>query len=150
MSNQAKIKKGNQVIKQHVMLSMGAGLVPVPLVDMAAVTAIQMDMLRQLSNLFGVEYSQNSGKILATALTGGSLSKLMAMGVKIIPGIGSWFGGVSMSLISGASTYAVGKVVLDHLCSGGNLFTFDPDAAKPQYDRFFKEGKEKVADMKQN
>ncbi|MBE2251029.1 MAG: DUF697 domain-containing protein [Myxococcus sp.] len=46
------------VIRQHVYWAVGAGLVPVPLADFVAVTAVQLDLIRQLCTLYGVSYQE--------------------------------------------------------------------------------------------
>ena len=46
-----KAKTADEIIRSHVLWALGAGLMPVPLFDIAAVTAVQMDMLKQLAEL---------------------------------------------------------------------------------------------------
>ena len=43
-------KVADKIVRSHVIWSMGAGLIPVPLFDLAAVTAIQIDLLKQLAD----------------------------------------------------------------------------------------------------
>src|SRR3954470_22382123 len=130
-----------QVIKQHVIWSCGAGLVPVPIVDFVAVTAIQLDLIRQLCTLHGVSYEEGNGKVWIGALTGGAIARIGASAIKAIPGIGSLIGGLSMSIASGASTYAVGKVINRHFENGGTMSNFDVDQAKKGYESEYEEGK---------
>jgi uncharacterized protein (DUF697 family) len=132
------------LIKQHVIWSVGAGLVPVPIVDFVAVTAIQVDLIRQLCTLHGVSYDEGTGKVWAGALTGGAVARIAASAIKAIPGVGSLIGGLSMSIASGASTYAVGRVINRHLENGGTMSNLDVEAAKKSYATEFEEGK-KVA-----
>ena len=47
-----------QIIKNHVAWSMGAGLIPVPFADLLAVTGIQLDMIRQLCHLHDIPFNQ--------------------------------------------------------------------------------------------
>lgn len=138
----------DETIKNHVLYAMGAGLVPIPLIDIAAVTAIQLDMLKQLSRQFGVDYSETSGKAFAAALTGTTAARLGASAIKMLPGIGWALGGVSMSLLSGASTYALGQVFLDHFSKGGTMSNFDVEENKASFARHFEQGKQKAADWK--
>ena len=42
----------HSIIKNHMVWSMGAGFIPVPIADLFAVSAIQLDMIRQLSKLY--------------------------------------------------------------------------------------------------
>jgi uncharacterized protein (DUF697 family) len=131
-----------QVIRQHVVWSVGAGLVPLPVVDFVAVTAIQVDLIRQLCTLHGTNYSEASGKTLVGALTGSALARFGASAIKALPGIGSVLGGVSMSIASGASTWGVGQVVHRHLASGGSLTDLNVEKARQEYEAEYERGKE--------
>lgn len=53
--------------QRHGLWSLGAGLIPVPLADIGAVTAIQMDGLQQLSRLMNWNYPGDLGKSLSPA-----------------------------------------------------------------------------------
>ncbi len=128
---------------------MGAGLIPIPLFDIAAVTAIQMDMLKQLAELHGVDYSSSMGKGFVSALTGSTLARMGASAIKLIPGIGTFIGGVSMSVMSGASTYAVGQVASTYFATNGDLSKIDLDWAKQTYKDAFDKGKEFVSGLDQ-
>jgi uncharacterized protein (DUF697 family) len=134
-------EKTQQVIKQHMVWAVGAGMVPVPLVDYVAVSAIQMDLIRQLCTLHGVNYAEGTGKVWVSALTGGALARMGASAIKAIPGVGSLLGGISMAIASGASTYALGQVVCRHLDHGGNMSNLNMDEARKAYDASYEEGK---------
>jgi uncharacterized protein (DUF697 family) len=144
-----KRQEAERIVRNHVLWSMGAGLIPIPLLDLAAVTAIQVDMLQQLANLYQVDYSKSMGKTLVSALVGSTFAKIGAMLVKAIPGIGTVLGGVSMSVLSGASTYAVGHVVIGHLEAGGDFLNIDLEGARKGYDEAFEQGKTFVAGLKE-
>ncbi|GAB4447707.1 MAG: hypothetical protein Kow0031_30280 [Anaerolineae bacterium] len=137
-----KRTEADKIINKHLIWAMGGGLIPLPVLDFAAVTAIQIDMLNQLSRLYEADYDAAAGKTFVAALTGSTLAKLGSSMIKIIPGFGTLLGGVSMSLLSGASTYAVGRVAVEHFESGGTLFDVDWSKAKKVYQDFFEEGKE--------
>ena len=145
-----KKAKAQSIIRSHVLWSMGGGLIPIPLVDFAAVTAIQLEMLQQLAELYGVNYSQSNGKAFVSALTGTTVARLGASFLKAIPGIGTVLGGASMSLTSGASTYAVGQVAIEHFAKSGNLSNFIEDQLKKAYEDAFNQGKSYVSDLQDN
>src|SRR5690606_606803 len=67
--------------------------------------------------------------------------------VKTIPGIGSILGSVTMSVLSGASTYATGQVFIWHFSTGGNFMDFNFEKAKEIYEREFEIGKKVARDM---
>jgi uncharacterized protein (DUF697 family) len=139
--------QAGKIIRQHVLWSIGAGLVPVPLLDIAAVTGIQLDMLKQISTLYGVSYSEQEGKAWLSALTGSLLARFAANAIKLIPGIGTVIGGVSMSALSGASTYALGQVAIDHFEAAGDFTNLDLAAAKRVYEQEVEKGKRVATKM---
>src|SRR5262249_28279910 len=49
----ARREGADTLIRHHVLLSSGAGLIPIPLADVAAVTAVQVRMLEELTQLYG-------------------------------------------------------------------------------------------------
>ena len=108
-------ERAESAVRNHVIWSMGAGFIPIPIADFIAVAAVQLDMIRTISNIYGVDFKETEGKALVTSLTGSGLSRLGANAlIKLIPGFGSMLGGVSMSIVSGASTYALGQVFKTH------------------------------------
>jgi uncharacterized protein (DUF697 family) len=107
-------------------------------------------MLQQLAELYGVNYSQSNGKAFVSALTGTTVARLGASLLKAIPGIGTVLGGASMSLTSGASTYAVGQVAIEHFAKSGNLSNFIEDQLKKAYEDAFNQGKSYVSDLDNN
>ena len=144
-----KKSEADKIIKKHIIWAMGGGLIPLPVLDFAAVTAIQIDMLSQLTRLYGVDYDAATGKTFVAALTGSTLAKLGSSVIKIVPGFGTLLGGLSMSILSGASTYAVGSVAVEHFESGGTLFDVDWSKAKKVYQDAFEEGKEVASNLKE-
>src|SRR5262245_20557133 len=140
--------RADTIVQDHVLWSIGAGLVPLPILDIVAVTAIQLDMLRQLASLHGVSFSESEGKAWVSALAGNMVARIGANALKLIPGIGSVIGGVSMSIISGASTYALGQVATTHFASGRDLSSIDMDAARRAYAEEFEKGKQVAENLR--
>lgn len=142
-------EKANRIIQTHVLYSMGAGAIPIPLLDLTAVTAVQMDLIRQLCDLYDKDYSDVTGKALVASLTGSAFARYGASIIKAIPGIGSLLGGISMVALSGASTYAVGQVTASFLGGNVQLDNIDMDRAKKMFDEKFQEGKKVAHDLKE-
>ena len=140
-------KHADSVIHNHMIWSMGAGFIPVPIADLFAVGAVQLDMIRQLCKVYDIDFKQTQGKAVITALTGSGLARLGARAVKFIPGIGSILGGVTMAALSGASTYALGEVFKKHFETGGTFLDFDPERLKKYYNDKFEKGKEIAAEL---
>lgn len=137
-----KTEMANSVIHNHMIWSMGAGFIPVPIADLFAVSAIQLDMIRQMCKIYDINFKETEGKAVITALTGSSLARLGARAIKFIPGVGSILGGVTMAVLSGASSYALGEVFKKHFETGGTFLDFDPSRLKKFYNEKFEKGKE--------
>ena len=134
------------MIKQHVYVALGVGLIPIPLVDLFGVVGIQLNMLRKLSIIYQVPFSQDLIKGLIGALIGGSFPASFSAAVwgsigKAAPGLGSVFGMTVSAAISGAATYAVGMVFNRHFAEGGTFLSFNPDEAREFYADMLREGK---------
>ncbi len=142
--------EANSIIKNHMMWSMGAGLIPIPIADYFAVSAIQLDMVRQLCNLYEVNYKDTEGKAVISSLTGSLIARVGARGIKLIPGVGSVIGGATLAVLSGASTYALGEVFKKHFQTGGTFLDFDPARLSKMYDEMFEKGKKYAREMKRD
>ena len=145
--NSQRGKHAETVIRNHVIWSLGAGFIPVVAADVLAVSALQLDMIRQLCRVYDVNFSETQGKAIVTSLTSSTIARLGATSLtKLIPVVGSIVGGVTNSIFAGASTYALGEVFKKHFESGGTILDFDPDRLKKMYKEKFEKGK-KVAEQ---
>src|SRR4029078_10976503 len=66
------------IIGRYVKWSVGSGLIPIPLMDLAAVTAVQIRMLSKEADLFGVPFSSARAKAMVTALMGSVVPSTLA------------------------------------------------------------------------
>ena len=89
MNHEDKQSKASDIIKSHVGYSLGAALVPFPGADLLAVTAVQVNMLRQLAKLYNIGFMDALGKNIISAVVGSSAARLGASLVKAIPGVGT-------------------------------------------------------------
>jgi len=149
MTDQERDEVASKLVDRFSLWSGAAGLIPIPLVDMAAVGGVQLQMLRRLSEIYGVPFSENRGKSIIASLAGAvipaSTATTTAVGVgslvKSFPGVGTAIGAVTMPVFSAGATYVIGKVFIQHFASGGTLLDFNP----PDYREFIKAQKEKFA-----
>ncbi len=139
-------KHAETIVRNHILFSMGAGAIPVPVADILAVSASQLDMIRQLCKVYDVDFHETQGKAIVSSLTTATLARLGAGSLaKMIPFVGSVVGSVANAILSGASTYALGQVFKVHFETGGTILDFDPDRLKKMYREQFEKGK-KVAE----
>ena len=140
--------EAEKIIKNHALYAAGGGLIPIPLLDFVAVTGIQIDLVQDLCELYYVDFYRSQGKSVISAFVGTSLASIGSSLIKAIPGFGSVLGGVSMSVLSGATTYAIGQVFAKHFQEGGTMEDLDVEKFRAFYKRKVEEGKKIVQEMK--
>ncbi len=148
MQHTDKQAKAKEIIRNHIGFSMGAALLPFPGADLLAVSTVQLNMLRQLAKLYQLGFLDSLGKNFISAVAGTGAARLGASLIKAIPGVGTVIGELSMPVLSGASTYALGNIVAHHFHNGGTIEDFDLNYAKKRYNEEMEAGKKVVAEMK--
>src|SRR5215475_10534108 len=128
----------SKLVDRFALWSGVAGLIPVPLVDAVAVGGLQIQMVRRISQIYDVEFSENRGKTLIASLAGSLIPATSGVGaasmLKTIPIIGTIAGGFVMPVLSAGATYAIGKAFIQHFATGGTLLDFNP----PDYREFIR------------
>jgi uncharacterized protein (DUF697 family) len=148
-NNENNNQRAETIVRTHVLWAMGAGFIPLPVADALAVAAVQLDMIRQMSGIYGITFAETQGKAIISSLAGSALSRLGANAlIKAIPVVGSFIGGASMAAVSGASTYAIGQVFKRHFSAGGTFVDFDTSRFKKFYDEQFDKGKKVAEELK--
>ena len=131
-----------KLVDRFAIWSGVAGLVPIPVVDLLAVGGLQVQMLRRLSQIYDVDFSENRGKAVIAALAGTMIPATSGMGaasaLKTVPILGMLASGFVMPALSAGATFAIGKAFIQHFESGGTLLDFNP----PDYRDFVKAQKE--------
>lgn len=140
--------RAEKLIREHMIVAMGAGLIPVPFADWATTTAVQLNLVRKLAALYDVPFFSGMANGLIASLVGATTVRGGASIVKLIPGVGWIAGGLTASVLAAATTYAVGKVFASHFASGGTLKDFDMETAKKAYTRAFQEGQRVYDEVK--
>jgi uncharacterized protein (DUF697 family) len=131
-----------KLVERFSLWSGAAALIPVPIVDLAAVGGVQIQMLRRISQIYDVPFSENLGKALIASVAGSMIPASSGIGaasiVKGIPVVGMAIGAIAMPVLSAGATYAIGMAFIQHFASGGTLLDFNPQ----DYQTFIKAQKE--------
>jgi uncharacterized protein (DUF697 family) len=142
-TDDSKYGQAQGMVRKHMLVGMALSTVPVPVLDVAALTGIQLNLLHGLSTLYGVEFNKERGNSTLVALLSGSLPTTALMWLssltKVIPGIGTLGGGVSLSATAGAVIYATGQVFIRHFEAGGALQDFDGKQQREHFQQVLKE-----------
>lgn len=149
LSSKAAI--ATDIVNNNIALAMGAGLIPIPWVDFAAITAVQLKLGKELADLYGADYKEEQVRGIVVALVGAYTSTAAgttaaAALAKAVPGLGSFVGVVTLPLVAGAITYAVGKIFIQHLESGGTFLSLKVPDVQAGFLREVEKGKQVVSD----
>jgi uncharacterized protein (DUF697 family) len=147
-----KETQAQKVIRNYMLWSLGAGLVPVPVLDLAAVSGVQLKMLAEISKVYGVPFEESRGKAVIGSLIGFVLPHTLSAGaigslLKLIPGFGALVGSPTVALFAAAYAWALGRVFIQHFESGGTFLSFRPDDVREYFRAQFEEGQKAAAAM---
>jgi uncharacterized protein (DUF697 family) len=138
--------------RNYVLASMGVGLIPLPIVDLVALMGIQLNMVRNLAAEYDIPFRQDIVKSTIFSLMGGVLPVTvgctLAIMLKSVPFIGMSVSAITMPVFSGACTYAIYKVFVQHFESGGTFLDLDPAKVKAYFAEQFAKGKKYATDLK--
>jgi uncharacterized protein (DUF697 family) len=141
-----RFDKATALIRRYSYWSAGFGLIPVPVIDLAAITGTQIKMVRDLSAIYEREFSEDMVRASVGALVGAALP--IAVGgstisaLKTVPIIGQVAGTLLLPALAAASTIAVGRVFVQHFEAGGTLLDFDPEKMKAHFEAEFRKAKD--------
>ena len=149
-----RARKAQVIIRRNVLWAVGLGILPLPLVDILGVTGIQIAMLKELSNLYGVAFSHDAAKkvigSLLSAVGGVSVGAMVATSLlKLVPPIGASLAILAGPTAIGAFTYATGKVFMMHFETGGSFFNLDADALRAHFVEELAKAKTAVASIQE-
>jgi len=135
---EARRARATKLVERFSLWSGAAGLIPVPFVDMVAVGGVQIQMLRRISQIYGVPFSKNRGRAVIAGLAGTMIPVTTGIGmsssIKSVPFIGTAVGAIATPALSVGATYAIGMVFIQHFATGGTLLDLSP----PDYHEFIK------------
>ena len=118
-----------RIVRKHLLAGAAMSAIPIPLLDVAALTSTQLHLLDKLSQHYAVGFDKKLAKAKLFSLLSSTLPTTTIIGLssltKLIPGIGTLSGGASLSALSGAVIYATGNIFIRHFEAGGTLENFD-------------------------
>jgi len=107
-----------KIVDRHKNYAALGGLVPLPAANIASVTAINLRMVKQLSDLYGVPFQRDRTRSLIVGLIGGAAptgvgAATSSLLMWVVPG-GLLFGLGASAITAGAITRGIGLVFLEH------------------------------------
>lgn len=134
-----------EVVRANMAWSAGAGILPFPLFDMVAITAVQLKVIKEISDVYEVPFRESAAKAVVASLLGalgsGALATVVAVSaLKFIPYAGPFLACTSLAATSAALTCAMGRVFIKHFEAGGNLLDLDPTSIREYFRQEFEKG----------
>jgi uncharacterized protein (DUF697 family) len=128
---EARLVQAKEIVKRNILWSAGAGLLPIPWVELVAITVVELKLVKELADLYGTPFRKDLAKASIASLIGGlgsvAIGKALAVSsLRLIPVLGPVVVATSLSAVAAGVTYAIGKVFISHFEAGGTLLDFDP------------------------
>jgi len=107
----------HKIVARHKNYAAAGGLVPLPVVNIATVTAVNLRMVQKLSALYQVPFERDRTRSLIVGLIGGAVPTAAGTATTttlmwIVPGGLIWGMGVS-AITAGALTRGIGHVFIE-------------------------------------
>jgi uncharacterized protein (DUF697 family) len=141
-----KDKAGLRIVRRYTTVSFVAGFIPIPFVDLAAITASQLAMLSEIAGIYetGKVANKERLRIVVSSVLGSVVPQGLTVGfagsaIKALPVIGTAAGMVLMPALSSAVTFALGRAFISHFESGGTVLDLDPEKLKEYYKAHLRE-----------
>lgn len=125
-----------RIIRNAMLVSLAAGLEPIPLVDIPILLGTQIRLVLRLGALYGEPLNSADGRnhareLIATMAGGLGLRYLAEQAAKAVPFGGDFIAGA----IAGAATWSIGQVALEYYESGKKI---NPGRIRQLYFSFYR------------
>lgn len=118
-------ERADYIIGRYTLFGTGAGVLPYSGINVAALTAVQTRMIQELAELYDVDFSQSTVRLVAQNIVVSVAGQVVAGGVtRLIKSFGPLrylLGGVTSAALSGALTAEIGQIYREHFERGGTL-----------------------------
>ena len=150
-SSDTRLHKAGEAISSATKWSLAAAIVPVPYLDLAALAAVQGNMIINLAEVYGEKVSKQTVRGLVSVLLGTLLPANLATATvgasaKLVPGFGTLVGAASLAAFGAAATYAMGKVFVRHFENGGTVACFKAENIQEDLKAEFAKAADKTAE----
>ena len=124
-----------KIVTRWSRWSLLASVVPLPFVDMAAITSVQVKMIYELCKTYEVDFEHKAALAIASGVAGGAAVQTLAgvvakQMVRFAPGVGQVFMFAVEPAISYVTTQAIGATFISHFETDGRMHDFNPENIK--------------------
>lgn len=152
-SSETRQSRAAGIVRRNVYWALGVGIIPVAIVDVLGILGVELKMIKEISDAYGVTFKENVAKSIVSslALSVGSVGIAGFVGgslMKLIPAVGQIVGVLGVSVVAAAFTQALGNVFIMHFESGGTLLTFKPEQMRDYFRKEFEKAKATVSQLR--
>lgn len=131
MRDEGRLDEARSVVRYYRRWTIAMSAAPIPLMDAALVSGVQIRMLSRLAGVYGVAFERVRVMSLVSALFGGWTPYTIATGVtgaaaRLAPGVGTLIGIATSIGTSALATEAIGQMFIQHFEQGGTFLDFEP------------------------
>lgn len=138
------------IIRKRVYLSMGIGAFPLPFLNVAADSVVQMKMVSDLCKVYNVEYKESLVKNLVASVVGGAatlaVSPVLQKAALGVPLVGLPLAVATQPVLNGMTTYAIGRMFAQHFHTGGGLVNCGVKELTDGFSKAFSESRQWIGD----
>ena len=124
-----RLDRGQQIVNKWSKVSLLTIVLPNTVLEYIVISGIQLKMLRDMSQLYGIPFKADAFKVILGSILGGSvayfLSDFYSGLVKSVPFVGKPIAFLTEPAIAYVTTYAVGFVFLEHFERQGSFDNID-------------------------
>jgi uncharacterized protein (DUF697 family) len=123
--SESRLSQAHAIVERHATYSAAGGLIPVPIANVASVTAIIVRMVKMLSRLYDVPFERDRARAIVVGMVGGAMpTGLAAVATSTLQYLVPASGIVGLAVSSVAavgSTRSIGLVFIEHFEGGVTL-----------------------------
>jgi uncharacterized protein (DUF697 family) len=128
----------NAIVERHATYAVGGGIIPLPIANVAGVTAINIRMVSMLSRLYDVPFERDRTRAMVVGLAGGAmpmgLATVAASTLSYLTPASALIALAVSSLTAATCTRNIGRTFVEHFESGaasGDLAALQRREASP-------------------
>jgi uncharacterized protein (DUF697 family) len=117
--------RAEAIVRRHAAYAAVGGIMPLPLLSFAGVTAIILRMVKALSDHYGVPFERDRARAIVIGLMGGAmptgLGVVASSTLAYMVPASAVIGLAVSTVVAAAATRSIGRVFVEHLESGATL-----------------------------
>jgi len=127
-------RQARAIVERYANFSAIGGVIPLPVVNVATVSAIIVRMVTSLSSLYGVPFERNRARAIVIGLMGGVMPTGLATVatstlIYVLPGY-NLLGMAVSSVTASVSARSIGQMLIEYFEKGSTLIDFSSPASR--------------------